>query len=87
MMDLKTRFFYQPTHEALELEKWKNTDYVLSWKWKGVFDSKLKPLYTVFLHSIKLCDYRIGIKFNKDPLAVQQKIYLSKIVNVYIVFD
>ena len=26
-------------------------------------------------------------KFDKDPLAVEQNNYLSKIVNVYIVYD
>ena len=50
-------------------------------------NSKLKPLYTTFLKSIKLCEYRIGIKFNKDPLAVEQSNYLTKIVNVYNVYD
>ena len=61
--------------------------YVLSWKSKGVFNSKLKPLYTAFLNSMKLYEYRIGMKFDKDLLAVEQKIYLMKIVNVYIVYD
>ena len=37
------------------------------------------------MHSIKLSEYRIGIKFDKDPLAVEQNNYLCKIVNVYIV--
>ena len=60
-MDLKT-IVYQPTLDAFELQKDKGTDYVLSWKSKAVFDSKLKPLYTTFLH-IKLSEYRIGIKF------------------------
>ena len=41
---------------------------VLSWKLRGVFNSKLKPLYTAFLHSINLSDYRIAIKFDKDNL-------------------
>ena len=50
-------------------------------------NSKLIPLYTTFLKSIKLCEYRIGIKFNKDPLAVEQSNYLTKIVNVYNVYD
>ena len=27
------------------------------------------------------------MKFDKDPLAVEQNNYVSKIVNVYIVFD
>ena len=29
----------------------------------------------------------MGIKFDKDPLAVEQNYYLTKIVNVYIIFD
>ena len=39
------------------------------------------------MNSINLSEYRIGIKFYKDPLHVEQKTYLSKIVNVYIVYD
>ena len=65
----------------------KGTDYVLSWKSNGVFNYKLKPLYTTFSHSIKLSEYKVGIQFDKDPLAVEQNNYLTKIVNVYIVFD
>ena len=56
-------FVYQPTLYALKLKKDKDTDYVLSWKSKGVFNSKLKLLYTAFLHRIKFSEYRIGIKF------------------------
>ena len=29
----------------------------------------------------------MGVKFDKDPLAIEQNNYVSKIVNVYIVFD
>ena len=29
----------------------------------------------------------MGVKFDKDPLAVEQNNYVSKIINVYIVFD
>ena len=59
-------------------------DYVLSSKSNGVYNSKLKPLYTAFLHSIKLSGYKMGIKFDKDPLAVEQNNYLTIIVNVYV---
>ena len=45
------------------------------------------PLYTASLHSIKVSEYRIGIKLNKDPLAVGQNNYLTKIVNIYIDYD
>ena len=61
--------------------------YVLSWKSNGVYNPKLKPLYTAFLHSIKLCGYKMGMKFDKYPLAVEQNNYLTKIVNIYIVYD
>ena len=46
-------FVYKPTLDTLELKKDKGTDYVLRWKSNGVYNSTLKPLYTVFLHSIK----------------------------------
>ena len=71
----------------IRIKKDKDTDYVLSRKSKGVFNCELKPLYTTFLNSIKLSEYRIGIKFDKDSLAVEQNNYLSKIVNAYIVYD
>ena len=38
------------------------------------------------MHSIKAFVYRIEIKFDKDPLAIEQNNYLTKIVVVYIVF-
>ena len=40
-----------------------------------------------FLHSIKLSRYKIGITFDKDRLAVKQNNYLSKIINVHIIYD
>ena len=58
-------FVYQSTLNTLELKKDKGTDYVLSWISKGVYNSKLKPLYTASLHSIKLSEYRMGIKLIK----------------------
>ena len=45
---------------------------------KAFLNSKLKPLYTAFLNSIQLAEYRIGITFDKDPLAVEQDNYSSK---------
>ena len=39
-------FVYQPTLDTFELKKDKVTDYNLSWKSKGVYNSKLKSLYT-----------------------------------------
>ena len=87
LMGLKTRLFvYQPTLDMLELTEDKGTDYVLSWKSKGVYNSKPKPLYTAFLNGIKLSDYKMGIQF-KNRLAVEKNNYFTKIVNVHIVYD
>ena len=83
----KNTFVYQLSLETLELKKGKGTNFILSWKSKGVYTSKLKALYIAFLHSIKLSRYRIGVKCDKDPLAAEQINYLTKIVNVYVVCD
>ena len=45
------------------------------------------PFYPAFLHKIKLSGYKMGIKLDKDSLAVEQNYYLTKYVNVYIVYD
>ena len=80
-------FVYQATLDTLELQKDKGTDYVFICKSKTVYNSKLKPIYTAFLHSIKPSGYKIWIRFYKDPLGVKQNNYLIQIVNVYIVYD
>ena len=56
-------------------------------KTKRVYTSKLKPIYTAFLHSIKLSGYKVGIKFDKDPLPVEQSNGTTKIITVYIIYD
>ena len=76
-------FFYQPTLDTLELKKDRGSDYVLSWKSKGVFTSKFEPLYTSFLHSTDLSGYKVGTRFDKDLLPVEQNNYTTKIVNAY----
>ena len=58
-------FVYLPTLDTFELKKDKDTDYV-RWKSKVAFNLKLKPLYTTVLYSIKLSEYRMGIKLDKD---------------------
>ena len=57
-----------------------STKYFIDCKSKGVYNSKLVPLYTVFflfvcfffLHNIKSFGHKIGIKFNKRVLVVEQ---------------
>ena len=73
MMDIKTHLFMNicSTLDLLELKKYKGTEYVLNWKSKGVYNSKLEPLCTAFLHSMKRFEYRMGIKFDKNPSAIE----------------
>ena len=52
------------------LDKGKGIDYVLSWKSDGVCTSKLKPLYSAFLHSIKLSGYKVTGLRNKYYLQI-----------------
>ena len=59
-MDLKTNFLSTNTWYFRIKKKDKGTDDVLRWKSKAVYNSKLKPLYTAFLHSIKRSGYKVG---------------------------
>ena len=62
-------FVYQPIFNTL---KYKNmsTEYIISWKLKGVYNSKLKGLNCNFLHNIKYFDkyILIGQKFLTEIL-------------------
>ena len=71
-------FVYQPTLHTLELKKGKGIDFVLRWKSNGLDNSKHKPLYTTFVHGIKISRYKMGIKFDKDSLAIEQKKLLEQ---------
>ena len=62
-------------------------DYVLSCKSKRLYISKLRQLYTAFLHSIKLSGYSMRIKFDRHTLAVEENNYTTEIVNTYIAYD
>ena len=64
--------------QNVDKKKHKGIDYVISRKSKGVYSSKLKSLYTNFIHSIKRSGYRMKIKFDKDPLAVELNNYTTK---------
>lgn len=44
-------------------------------------------MHTASLLSRKLSGNRMRTKLDKDPLAVKQNIYTTKIVNAFIVYD
>ena len=84
----QSMFFLSIRNCYVRTKKDKNgTDYVLSWESDGVYNSKLKLLYTAFFHSIKRSGYKMGIKFHKVPLAVEQNNYLTKIGIVDIAYN
>ena len=80
-------FVYLPTRNILELKEDKGTDYVICWKSKGIYTSKLTQLHTFFLPSIKLSGYRITLQFDNSILVVEQINYATKTVNAYIVYN
>ena len=43
--------------------------------------------YILFPCNVKLCGRRIGTKFDKNNFAVTQSNYLTKVVNVYILYE
>ena len=83
---LQNIFDCQPTFSTLQSQKNKGTDYILSWKSRGLYSFTLFPHCTHFLHSIKFFGDKIGIKVDKDHLVVEQnncttkKCWLSKSV-------
>ena len=79
-------FVYQPKRSTLELIKTRALIMFPVGNQRGYIFLNLSH-YTAFLHSMKLSGYRMRIKFDKDPLAVEQSNYLTKVVNDYIVYD
>ena len=47
----------------------------------------LNLTHYILLYYIKISAYRMGIKFKKGPLSIEQNSYFTKIVNVCIVYD
>ena len=74
-------FVYQPTFNLLELKKYKGTDFVIGWKSKCLFESKLLPLRGTFLPNKKYLGYKIWVEFNNTPLVIEQNNYTTKPVS------
>ena len=78
MMYLKICLFISQPLLELTKTKLKGTDYVFTWKPKGVYNFKLTPLHTVFFHSITPSEYSMEITFDKDPLAFRTQQLLKQ---------
>ena len=80
-------FVYQLILSMLQLQTNKDTDYVIIWKSKWLFTSTPSPLHIASLNIIKLFECKMRVKFDKEPLTVEQKNYATKILNTYIVYE
>ena len=69
----------------LNLKEDKFTKYIIAWKSKGLFKSRLYPLYTTLLPNIKGFGYKIGIQINNTSLVVERSNYVN--VNDYIFYN
>ena len=47
----------------------------------------MKMQYTHFLHSIQFLGYKIGIKFDGDPLVAEQNSFVAETVNACIAYE
>ena len=71
----------------LELKKDKGTEYIISCKSKGVYNSKLIALHRAYLPKVKYFRNKTGIQFNSTPLVIEHNNHARKIFNIYIVYD
>ena len=80
-------FVCQPLFSTLKLKRSKATDHVIGWNSRALFRSKRFWLDGAFSHNIKYFGYKIGIQFNNTSSFLEQKNYVTKIVNAYIIYD
>ena len=64
----------------------KGTEYIIGWKSKGVYNSKLIALHGAFSPNVKYFGNKIEIRFSSTPLVIEENNYATKIVNVYMVY-
>ena len=80
---IQNMFVYQSTFNMLESKINKSTESVTGCKSKGLFERKHFPLHGAFMSNVKRFGYKIRIQFNITPLVVDQKKFVTKIVNAY----
>ena len=56
---LQNMYLFQSIFIILQTKKDKSTDYIFSWKSKGLYNYIHSPQHTAFLHGIKLFGYKM----------------------------
>ena len=79
-------FVYQPTYNVIKYLN-SSTEYITSWRSKGVYNTKHILIKNDSLPNIKDPNKKILLQFDYTPLVVEQNNYTSNIVNVYMVYD
>ena len=64
-----------------------NTESILGWKSKGVYNTRLIPIKNDSLPNIEYLKKKIALQFNDNSLVVEQNICTSRIVNIFTVND
>ena len=84
----QNKFAYQPTLvDTLEFKKEKVMIMFLVGNQREYIILNLSHYILLSYIAKKLSGYKVGIKFDKDALAVERNNYLTKIVKFYIVYD
>ena len=85
--EFQNMFVYQPTFNTIKCKN-TSTEYVITWKSKRVYNSKLTAINNDFAPNIKY-KKKVGLQFNNTPLVIKTKPLLNENVykNVYIVYD
>ena len=84
--ELQNTFVYQLGFRVIKYYNTR-TGYIIIWRSKGVYNTKLIPIKNDYFPNIKYFEHKIEIRFNYTPLIVEQNSYTTKTVNVYIVYD
>ena len=67
-------FAYQP---SVKIDK--GIEYVIGWKSKGLYNSKLIALHSAFLPDVKHFGNKIEMQFNNTPLVTEQISYTKNL--------
>ena len=79
-------FAYQPTFNTIK-DNNTRSEYVISWRSKGLYTTKLPPVNNDLLPNKVYFNRKIALEFDSTPLIVDQNNFIAKTVNVYIVYD
>ena len=78
---------YQPTLNILELQKVRTLIMFLVKNKREYILLNINHCMLLSWIALNFLNKKVKLKFNKDPLAVEQNNYATKIVNAYIVYD